>query len=207
MNDRPGSRKKNRSRLLGKQFPRLEQSEEEEQARLVNRLADLKALLYDALEAGKYLAPGAEWQPYLEGESLSFRDRGPGHEIPGLLIVAPTITADIATASVMGDCPTCVLIGATLAPQVDLGALRVERVRREEPEPHYWAVFVLAGATLVTLGTPPSSCRLIGEMLNAQMSTPFVQSRVCAHCHALNDYHARHCVRCHRPLMATGRFR
>jgi hypothetical protein len=37
------------------------------------------------------------------------------------------------------------------------------------------------------------------------MGEPFVRRRICAHCHAVNDYHARNCARCSKSIISTGR--
>jgi hypothetical protein len=166
----------------------------------------LRTLLYDALEAGKHLPPEADWKPHLSGERLPFGDRPEDGSAPGVLILVDEITNEIVAESVNSNCPCYVIVGATLDEAVDLGTSRAKRLEKVAGrDTHYWATFVLDNTVLVTLGNPPSSCRLIGEVLNLQMPTPFVQRRVCASCHALNDYHSPICHRCKKPLLATGR--
>lgn len=173
---------------------------------LQRSLSNLRVLLVDALVAAKYLSPDASWHPHYTGGILYFADRVIGEERPAVLVLADDVTNDIVSESVESDFRSYVIVGATLNPGVDLGKSRARRLARAESlDEHYWATFILDNAILVTLGTPLSWCRLIGEILNAQMPTPFVQRRICAHCHALNDYTSRRCNQCQQPLMATGR--
>jgi hypothetical protein len=173
---------------------------------LKHSLADLRVLLLDALAAAKYLPPNATWRPHHNGEVVYFADRVFGDERPAVLVLVEEVTNEIIAESAEGDFRSYVIVGATLSPSVDLGKNRTERLRHAEKlSEHYWATFVLDDAILVTLGTPLSWCRLVGEILNAHMPSPFVQRRVCAYCHALNAYTDKACTRCQKPLMATGR--
>ncbi len=168
-------------------------------------LVVLRVLLRDALSAGKYLSSNEDWKPHHDGEKLDFFDHGTSVQRPGRLVLADELSAPVVAESVASDLRSYVLVGARLGPSVDAGRARSERLRHAAEREHYWAVFVLDGAILVSIGTPPSSCRLIGEVVNLQMATPFVQRRVCARCHALNDYHVVACARCGNRLSATGR--
>ncbi|MBN1312717.1 MAG: hypothetical protein JXB30_14975 [Anaerolineae bacterium] len=171
-----------------------------------SRLADLRVLLLDALVAARYLPVDTRWHSHYTGEVVYFADRVFGDERPAVLVLADEVTNDIITDSVTGDFRSYVIVGATLSPDVDLGKSRIERLKHAESlNEHYWATFILQDAILVTLGTPLSWCRLIGEILNAHMPAPFVQRRVCAYCHALNEYSDKACKRCNKQLMATGR--
>jgi hypothetical protein len=173
---------------------------------LKRSLADLRVLLLDALAAAKYLPPTAEWRPHHNGEVIYFADRVFGDERPAVLVLVDEVTSEIIAESAEGDFRSYVVVGARLDPTVDLGKKRIERLKNAEKlNEHYWATFILDNAILVTLGTPLSWCRLIGEILNAHMPSPFVQRRVCAYCHALNAYSGKACTRCQKPLMATGR--
>ena len=173
--------------------------------RIMSDLTSLSMLLYEALGAGKYLQQDDIWQPHHSGVILRYTDRAIGEQRPGVLVLADVIGEDIVQESVESDLPSYVMVGRRLDPGVDLGTARTSRIAAMHEAEHYWAVFVLEGAVLVTLGGPPSSCRLIGEILNLQVPEPFIQRRVCAHCHALNEYHATTCWRCEKLLMATGR--
>lgn len=173
---------------------------------LQHSLADLRVLLLDALAAAKYLPSNAEWRPHHNGEVVYFADRVFGDERPAVLVLVDEVTTDIIAEAAEGDFRSYVIVGARLNPTVDLGKYRTERLKHTEKlNEHYWATFILDNAILVTLGTPLSWCRLIGEILNAHMPSPFVQRRVCAYCHALNAYTDKACARCRKPLMATGR--
>lgn len=173
---------------------------------LKRSLADLRVLLLDALAAAKYLPPNAAWRPHHNGEVVYFADRVFGDERPAVLVLVDEVTSEIVSESAEGDFRSYVIVGATLNPAVDLGKNRTERLKHTEKiSEHYWATFILDNAILVTLGTPLSWCRLVGEILNAHMPSPFVQRRVCAYCHALNAYTDKACTRCQKPLMATGR--
>lgn len=173
---------------------------------LQHSLADLHVLLLDALAAAKYLPANAAWRPHYDGEVVYFADRVFGDERPAVLVLVDEVTDDIIAESAEGGFRSYIIVGATLNPSVDLGKRRLERLKHAEKlSEHYWATFILDNAILVTLGTPLSWCRLIGEILNAHMPSPFVQRRVCAYCHALNAYSGKACTRCQKPLMATGR--
>ncbi len=177
-----------------------------EQDRLNRSLADLRVLLLDVLMAAKYLPSNAEWRPHYTGEVVYFADRVFGDERPAVLVLVDEVTNEIIAESSEGDFRSYVIVGARLDPTVDLGKHRTQRLgHAEKLSEHYWATFILDNAILVTLGTPLSWCRLVGEILNAHMPSPFVQRRVCAYCHALNAYTDKACVQCRKPLMATGR--
>lgn len=169
-------------------------------------IVTLRVLLLDALMAGKYLSTGAEWRPHYTGEVLYFADRVLGVERPAVLVLAEEVTEAMVQESVESDFRSYVIVGGRLSEGVDLGKSRLLRVGHTgEMGEHYWATFLLDGEVLVTLGTPLSWCRLVGEILNAHLPTPFVQRRICAYCHALNEYRAGVCVKCGKGLMATGR--
>ncbi len=180
----------------------------QEQLWLKESYANLHDLLLEALQAGMFLAPDANWRPHHTGEILYFADRVFGIERPAVLVLAEELTPDIVTESVESDFRSYVIIGAKLGSDVALGkahAVRASRISQTDLSEHYWAAFVLEGAVLVTLGTPLSWCRLVGEVLNAQMPTPFVQRKICHNCLVLNDYHATACTNCKQPLTLTGR--
>jgi hypothetical protein len=169
-------------------------------------LALLRVLILDALDAGKYLAPGAGWEPYHGGQRLAFRDRRLTGELSGALVMADCVTGAMFNDADAVEFGSLVIVGASLAGDVDLGEVRAHRQTLGSPHREvYWAVFVLQDSILVTIGGPPSSCRLISDILNAQMGKPFVQRRVCAYCHALNEYHTRSCIRCGKLIVSTGR--
>jgi len=170
--------------------------------------ANLRALLLEALQAGMFLSREATWRPHFTGEILYFADRVFGVERPAVLVLAEELTTEIVDNAAESDFRSTALIGLTLAPGVELGqarATRAARIAETDVGEHYWATFVLDNAILVTHGTPLSWCRLVGEVMNAQISTPFVQRKICQHCHALNDYHARVCANCQTPLSLTGK--
>lgn len=167
-------------------------------------LAALRVLLVDALSAGKYLSPGAHWQPYHNGEVLDFEDYSAGERRPGQLVLARELTPAIARASVKTATRSQILLAGWLEPSVELGQIRAARNHRMRGLDHYWAAYVIEDSILVTSGAPPSSCRLIGEIINLQMPVPFVQCRVCPHCHTLNTYYCTNCSACGRALAQTG---
>jgi hypothetical protein len=174
--------------------------------RLTNSLADLRVLLLDALIAARYLPSDALWRSHHTGHAVYFADRVFGDERPAVLALVDEVTDEVVAESVAGGFRSYIVVGATLNPKVDLGKSRLERLQRTQTlDEHYWATFILDNAILVALGTPLSWCRLVGEILNAHMPSPFVQRRICAYCHALNTYTSRACEHCKKPLMATGR--
>ncbi|MBN1430632.1 MAG: hypothetical protein JXB07_19835 [Anaerolineae bacterium] len=176
------------------------------QEQTTDSLTDLRVLLLDALVAARYLPADVHWRPHHSGEAVYFADRVFSDERPAVLVLVDEVTEDIISESVKSNFRSYVVVGATLNPNVDLGKSRIKRLKNAENlNEHYWATFILKDAILVTLGTPLSWCRLIGEILNAHMPTPFVQRRICAYCHALNGYTDRACTQCKKPLMATGR--
>ena len=169
-------------------------------------LALLRVLILDALDAGKYLHPDPKWEPYHGGQRLVFRDRRLTQELPGALVMADRVVREMLYDADAVDFGSLLIVGASLAGDVDLGKARTHRQTLGSPHKEvYWAVFVLQGSILVTIGGPPSSCRLISEIINAQAGNPFVQRRVCAYCQSLNEYHTRNCVRCGRLIISTGR--
>ncbi len=174
-------------------------------SRIEAELASLRTLLLDALEAGKFVPRNQAWQPHFSGEMLYFDDHMVGGRRSGCLVLAGEITAEMVEASVASAYHSYILVGGWLGADVDLGRARFTYSQRGTKSGHYWATFVLEDAVLVTAGFAPSSCRLIGEVINLQMATPFVQRRVCGQCHALNSYHATRCGRCGTVLTATGR--
>lgn len=166
----------------------------------------LRVLIPDALEAGKYLHPDARWEPYYGGWRLVFRDRRLGEELPGLLVIADHVTEEMLYDPDGAGYGSVVIIGAYVAADVDLGKARAHRLELGSSyQEVYWAVFVLQDSILITIGGPSSSCRLISEILNAQMGEPFIQRRICAHCYAVNVYHERNCIRCGKSIISTGR--
>jgi len=167
-------------------------------------LAALRVLLVDALSAGKYLPPGANWQPYANGEVLEFEDTSAGERRPGQLVLAYELTPAIARASVAAPPRSQILLAGWLDPSVELGQVRAARNRRMYGLDHYWAAYVIEDSVLVSSGPPPSSCRLIGEIINLQMPTPFVPCRICSNCHTLNTYYCTNCSACGHPLAQTG---
>jgi ribosomal protein L40E len=177
------------------------------QAVLVEQtIPTLRSILLEALQAGMFLAEDATWRPHHSGEILYFADRVFGIERPAVLVLAPEITREIITDSVESDFRSYVVVGGWLSDGVDLGRGYATRVSRmSSAGENYWATFVLDDAVLVTAGTPLSWCRLVGEVLNAQMSSPFVQRRICHRCHALNDYFTTVCGSCGHTLTLTGR--
>ena len=172
---------------------------------LQDTIATLRVLLLDALQAGLFLSEDATWRPHHTGEILYFADRVFGIERPAVLVLAPEIIAEIITESVESDFRSYVIIGGQLADGVDLGEGHATRTSRmANTGENYWATFVLDNAILVTAGTPLSWCRLVGEVLNAQQPSPFVQRRICHKCHALSDYYTTVCGSCGHALTLTG---
>jgi hypothetical protein len=164
-----------------------------------------RSLLLEALQAGLFLSETADWRPHHTGEILYFADRVFGVERPAVLVLTPEITGAILTESVESDFRSYIIIGGKSAPDVDLGKAQATRIARmANTGENYWAAFVLENSILVTAGSPLSWCRLVGEVVNAQMTTPFVQRRVCHSCNALNDYYSANCVKCAKPLTLTG---
>jgi hypothetical protein len=96
------------------------------------------------------------------------------------------------------------MLGGWADPAVDLGRARSRHLALMQGLDRYWAAYVLQNTMLVAAGAPPSSCRLLGEIINLQMPASFVQRRVCAVCHTLNSYFSPTCIACGRPLAATG---
>jgi hypothetical protein len=169
-------------------------------------IATLRILLLDALQAGLFLSEDAAWRPHHGGEILYFADRVFGIERPAVLVLSSEITDDILTDAVESDFRSYIMIGGQLAEGVDIGGGSAMRAKRMiNTGENYWATFILEGDILVTVGTPLSWCRLVGEVLNAQMSSPFVQQRVCSHCHGLSEYHTSTCGKCGQPLTLTGK--
>jgi ribosomal protein L40E len=169
-------------------------------------IATLRALLLEALQAGLFLSEDATWRPHHNGEILYFADRAFGIERPAVLVLSKDLTDEILSDSVQSDFRSYVVIGGRLTPEVDLGGYCAMRaVRMVDSGENYWASFVLDGNILATAGTPLSWCRLVGEVLNAQVSAPFVQQRLCSRCHALNAYRNSVCERCGKPLTLTGK--
>lgn len=174
---------------------------------LLAHYTQARTLLLDALDAGKYLQPGANWEPHHPNvEKLRFRDRTPGGEQNGLLVFAEEITDAVMAESITNDYSNYIIVGIYLDEGVRLGQLRAERVKHvSDPGLYYWATFVFEGSILVTLGNPSSACKLIGEILDLQLIRPFIQSRVCSYCYATNPYASRECQECGKPILVTGR--
>ncbi len=164
-------------------------------------------LLLDALEAGKYLPHGATWETHHPNvEKLRFRDRIPSGEQNGLLVFSEEITDAIMAESITNDYSNYIVVGIYLDEGVRLGQIRAERVKHaSDPGLYYWATFAFEGSILVTLGNPSSACKLIGEILDLQLPKPFIQSRVCSSCYAVNPYASRECRECGNPILVTGR--
>lgn len=171
------------------------------------RLRALQVYLTDALRAGKYLSPGMEWGEAGTAAMLPFQDRGVRAQQHGQVLLADTLTYPVVDHAVWCEQLFIVMISARLSDGVDLGRERARRIRFMDQRNHYWAVYLLDTATLVTIGSPPSSCRLVGEVINLQMPEPFVLRRVCAECRALNEYRDPFCAACGAPMSATGRLR
>lgn len=171
-------------------------------------IVTLRSLLLEALQAGLFLSDDAGWRPHHNGEILYFADRVFGIERPAVLVLAPEISSEIVTESIESDFRSYVIIGGQLAQDVDLGKGHATRVARMvNTGENYWATFVVTNSILVTAGSPLSWCRLVGEVVNAQMPTPFIQRRICHSCHALNDYFTANCEKCGRPITLTGPLR
>lgn len=181
-------------------------SKQSEPGNINRQLNTLRVLLFDALEAGGYLPIIASWSKHHNGEILYFREKSLDIERTGKLVLVDTISDAIIRDSISIEHPIYVVVGGRLGDNVDLGKWRAQRVADiQSVDRHYWATFVLEGSILVTLGMPPSPCRLIGEVLNLQTPTPFIQSRICPSCHSINSYHSVRCAKCSQPLHATGR--
>ena len=169
-------------------------------------ITTLSLLLKEALQAGLFLSAGADWRPHHDGQILYFADRVFGVEKPAVLVLTRDITQEILTESVESDFRSYIIIGGRLADGVDLGKGHATRsARMVNTGENYWATFVFDKLVLVAAGTPLSWCRLVGEVVNAQVPTPFVQRRICHNCHALNDYFTANCGRCGKPLTLTRR--
>lgn len=168
---------------------------------------NLRVLLLDALQAGLFLPDAASWRPHYSGEILYFADRAFGLERPAVLVLAELVTGEIVAESTDNDFRSYIVVGGRLGPGVDLGKGHSTRIARmANTGENYWATFVLEDALLVAHGTPLSWCRLVGEVLNAQISTPFVQRKICGKCHGINTYYARDCESCGQALTLTTRF-
>jgi hypothetical protein len=174
---------------------------------LLTHFLQARTLIWDALETGKYLSPDASWETHHSNvKTLQFRDRTPEGEQNGLLVFSEVITHAIMEESLTNEYSSYIVVGIYLSEGVRLGQIRAERLNHTSgPGLHYWATFVFEGSILVTLGNPTSPCRLIGEILDLQLSKPFIQSRVCSHCQAINPYASRECRECGKPILITGR--
>lgn len=169
---------------------------------------NLRSLLLEALQAGLFIAPDTTWRQHESSEILYFADRVFGVERPAVLVLAREVTNEMVSESVDSDYRSYIVVGAVLGSSVQLGRARETRARRvaqTEFGEHYWGVFTLDGAILVTLGSPLSWCRLVGEVMNAQMPAPFVQRKVCNNCMEINEYHTPKCTNCGHPLTLTGK--
>ncbi len=170
--------------------------------------ANLRILLLEALQAGLFISPDVTWRPHDSGEILYFADRVFGVERPAVLVLAREITQSLVNESVESDFRSYIIVGATVGSTVALGKarqIRAERIGKSDVGEHYWGIFSLHDAVLVTLGSPLSWCRLVGEVMNAQMPAPFVQRKICNNCMEINEYHASVCMNCKYPLTLTGK--
>lgn len=174
---------------------------------LLTHFMQARTLLLYALDAGKFLSPDASWEPHPSNvEKLRFRDRTPSGEQNGLLVFSEEITGAVMAESITNDYSNYIVVGTYLGEGVRLGQIRAERVNHvSDPGLYYWATFVFEGSILVTLGNPSSACKLIGEILDLQLTKPFIQSRVCSYCYAINPYASRECQECGKPILVTGR--
>lgn len=169
-------------------------------------IANLRVLLLEALQAGMFVPEGSNWLPHHSGEVLYFADRAFGIERPAVLVLTNEIAQEILTDSVDNDFRSYIVVGARLASNVDLGGSRTSRAAyMAETGEQYWAIFVLENEILVAHGTPLSWCRLVAEVLNAQVDRPFVQQKICSQCNSLNPYHSSRCGNCGHPLTLTGK--
>jgi len=171
-------------------------------------IGNLKVLLLEALQAGMFLSADASWRPHLTGEILYFADRVFGVERPAVLVIANELSVEIVTDSVEGDFRSIIVVGGSMPLDVELGkarSTRAARIKETDVGEHYWAAFVLTDAILVTHGTPLSWCRLVGEVMNAQITAPFVQRKICPNCLALNEYHTSVCANCKQAITLTGK--
>lgn len=171
---------------------------------IAGALASLRVLLLDALRSGKYIQPGDGWQQHGEAHVLDFGDQTGSAFKPGRLVLAKWLSPEIVSASVDSGFHSYVMLGGWADPAVDLGRARSRHLALMQGLDRYWAAYVLQNTMLVAAGAPPSSCRLLGEIINLQMPASFVQRRVCAVCHTLNSYFSPTCIACGRPLAATG---
>lgn len=169
-------------------------------------LNTVRSLVTEGLKAGGFLKGDGRWEPYQGVHRLRVKDVSLGKEREGAVIAADTLTAPLLMSLALNDLRILVIIGRTVSKGVDLGKIRAERLRHSaDMGTNYWAVYVIEDGTLVSLGSPFSSSRLVGEILHAQTGHAFEQRRVCAQCGELNAYKARFCVRCNERLVATGR--
>lgn len=167
-------------------------------------IAYLRVLLFDALQAGSYVPPGEGWQAGPGGGViLPFTDHA-GQQHPGWLLLAERLTPQAVELSINSPDRNYVLLGGWLDASVNLGQARYRRMQKANGAEQYWAAYVLDQTILIAAGAPSSACRLIGEIINLQMPTPFVQRRVCSHCYTLNTYYSRSCIACGHSLAATG---
>lgn len=171
-------------------------------------LPDVKPLMAEGLSAGGYLRGSENWETYHGGERLRLRDAKVDEERHGVVVVGTELGHTLLMAATLNNLPNVIIIGDRLADGVDLGKVRAERLRHTahaKTGESYWAVYVVESSTLVSLGTPHSSSRLIADILRAQLGHTFEQRKVCAECGQLNPYRGQYCTRCGNRLLATGR--
>jgi hypothetical protein len=162
----------------------------------------------EGLSAGGYLRGSENWEAYHDGERLLLQDRKLNEERQGAVVIADELSSTLLMAATLNDLPNVVVIADRLADGVDLGKVRAERLRHvslARRGDSYWAVYVVENNTVVSLGTPYSSSRLVADILRAELGHAFEQRRVCGECGQLNPYRSQFCTSCGTKLQATGR--
>jgi len=171
-------------------------------------LLKIKPLMIDGLSAGGYLRGSRVWEAYHGGERLLLRDHKLNEERLGAVVIASVLNNTLLMAATLNDLPNVVVIADRLADGVDLGKVRAERLRHAsltKKGESYWAVYVVDSNTVVSLGTPYSSSRLVADILRAELGHGFEQRKVCGECGQLNPYRGQYCTNCGARLLATGR--
>lgn len=171
-------------------------------------MPEIRPLMTEGLSAGGYLRGGKNWEAYHGGERLLLRDYKLNEKRQGALVIASELSNTLLMAATLNDLPNVVVIADRLADGVDLGKVRAERLRHASltrKGESYWAVYVVENNTVVSLGTPYSSSRLIADILRAELGHAFEQRKVCGECGQLNPYRGQYCTRCGARMLATGR--
>lgn len=170
-------------------------------------LPSIKRMLLEGLKAGGFTSRDAEWQAYHGGEALDLRDSQMADAPEGRLIVADVLGPALLTSSALSDFHNVMIIGDKLDGASDMRRVRSERLRHSSltMNNQYWAVYLLDDSTVVSLGSPRGSSRLVAEILRAQVGHTFEERRVCAECGQLNPYRSAACQQCGARLVATGR--